>query len=421
MPAERAPFGTASTVLARACVLKILLLNQTFYPDVAATAQYLSDLALALVQAGHQVTVLTSRAAYDDPRKRFPPREIWQGVNIIRIGSTALGKSAKWRRAVDFASFLAACALRLAFLRRFDVVVALTSPPLISVFGALLARWRGSRFIYWVMDFNPDEALAAGWLQPGSFAARTLERLSRFSLRHAHRVIALDRFMADRIAGKGVPRARIAVLPPWALDDQVHYDSAGRERFRQAHGMDGKFVVMYSGNHSPCHPLNTLLDAARRLAGDPGILFCFVGGGSEFRKIQQLLVTDQLQNVLCLPYQPLADLAGSLSAGDLQVVVMGNPFVGLVHPCKIYNILNVGAPVLYLGPRPSHLSEILDRLGHQHFWTAAGHGEADRLVTQIQWAQRQSSAITREIPELTAEFSRARILPRLVEEIIGPG
>jgi hypothetical protein len=227
--------------------------------------------------------------------------------------------------------------------------------------------------------------------------------------------------MADRIACKAVPRDRIAVLPPWALDVHVHYDSAGRERFRQAHGMDGKFVVMYSGNHSPCHPLNTLLEAARRLAGDPGILFCFVGGGSEFRKIQRLLVTDQLQNVLCLPYQPLADLAGSLSAGDLQVVVMGNPFVGLVHPCKIYNILNVGAPVLYLGPRPSHLSEILDRVGHQHFWTAAGHGEADRLVPQIQWAQRQSSAITREIPELTAEFSRARILPRLVEEIIGPG
>ena len=399
--------------------MKILLLNQTFYPDVAATAQHLTDLALALTRAGHHVTVLTSRTAYDDPQNRFPGRETWQDIRIIRIGATSFGKSSKCQRAIDFASFLAACAIRLAFLPRFDAVVALTSPPLISVLGALLARWRKARFIYWVMDFNPDEAIAAGWLQPGSLAARVLDRLSRFSLSHAHRVIALDRFMADRIAAKGVPRARIATIPPWAHDDTVRFDPAARERFRHAHGMDGKFVVMYSGNHSPCHPLDTLLEAASRLTSDPAILFCFVGGGSEYRKIRDACVAGRLPNVLCLPYQPLAELAGSLSAADLHVVVMGDPFVGLVHPCKIYNILNVASPVLYLGPRPSHLTEILETLGHQHLWTAASHGDTDHLVTQIQWAKAQSPAIPRLPPPAAAEYSRANLIPQLVKEISG--
>jgi glycosyltransferase involved in cell wall biosynthesis len=399
--------------------LKILLLNQTFYPDVAATAQHLTDLALALTRAGHEVTVVTSRNAYDDPQKRFPRREIWQDIRIIRIGATSCGKSTKWRRAMDFASFLAACTVRLAFLARFDAVVALTSPPLISVLGALFARWRKTRFTYWLMDFNPDEAIAAGWLKPGSPTARLLERLSRFSLSAAHRVIALDRFMADRIAAKGVPRSRIATIPPWAHDDAVHFDPAARERFRHAHGMDGKFVVMYSGNHSPCHPLHTLLDAASRLASDPSIFFCFVGGGSEHRRIRDACVAGRLPNVLCLPYQPLAELAGSLSAADLHVVVMGDPFVGLVHPCKIYNILNVASPVLYLGPRPSHITEILDTLGHQHLWTAASHGDTGHLVTQIQWAKAQSPAMPRRIPPAAAHYSRANLLPGLVKEIVG--
>jgi hypothetical protein len=44
--------------------------------------------------------------------------------------------------------------------------------------------------------------------------------------------------------------------------DVVGYSSSGREAFRKTHGLEGKFVVMYSGNHSPCHPLDTLLDAA---------------------------------------------------------------------------------------------------------------------------------------------------------------
>jgi len=43
--------------------MKFLLLNQTFYPDVMATSQYLSELAVRLVERGHEVTVITSRRA----------------------------------------------------------------------------------------------------------------------------------------------------------------------------------------------------------------------------------------------------------------------------------------------------------------------------------------------------------------------
>ncbi|PYI89084.1 MAG: glycosyltransferase WbuB, partial [Verrucomicrobia bacterium] len=330
--------------------MRVLLLNQTFYPDVVSTAQHLTDLAVRLAERGHKVTVVTSRCGYDNAALRFPSRETWRGINIHRVRSTRLGKSAKWRRAVDFASFTAACCLRLISLPRHDAIVALTSPPLIAFVGAgLVSAWR-SKFFYWVMDLNPDEAIAAGWLRPDSFGAKVLNGMSRFSLRRADKVIALDRFMCDRLLAKGIPAEKIAVIPPWAHDDAVRYDPAGRERFREAHGLKDKFVVMYSGNHSPCHPLDSLMDAARRMAGQPQIAFCFVGGGSEFAKIQRFAEQHGLSNVRCLPYRPLDQLAASLSAADLHVVVMGDRFVGIVHPCKIYNILTVGVPVLYIGP-----------------------------------------------------------------------
>ena len=76
-------------------------------------------------------------------------------------------------------------------------------------------------------------------------------------------------------------------------------------------------------------------------------------------------------------------LAGALSAADLHLVVMGNPFVGLVHPCKIYNILRVGSPLLYVGPRPSHISEILNELNGQPFHDQAEHGQVERVVQHI--------------------------------------
>jgi hypothetical protein len=331
--------------------LRILLLNQCFYPDVVSTAQHLTDLATSLVSRGHKVTVIASDRGYDDPAIRFQRRERWEGIDIIRIPAASFGKSSMWRRALNFGSFLLLCSLRLLVLRRYDVVVALTSPPLISFLAALFVKLKGGSFCFWVMDLNPDEAIAAGWIKQDSATSRILQRMLNYSLKVASRTVVLDRFMKERVLAKGADETRVAIVPPWSHDDEVVYSATGREAFRRQHGLVDRFVVMYSGNHSPCHPLDTLLNAARVL---PGISFCFVGGGSEQAKVREA----GLSNVKCLPYQPLNELSNSLSAADLHVVVMGDEFVGIVHPCKVYNILSVGAPVLYVGPEPSHITDI---------------------------------------------------------------
>ena len=72
--------------------MKILLLNQCFYPDYVATAQYLTDLALGLRAAGHEVTVVASSRGYDKPETRFPVRETWEGIEIHRIWTPGLGR-----------------------------------------------------------------------------------------------------------------------------------------------------------------------------------------------------------------------------------------------------------------------------------------------------------------------------------------
>ena len=368
--------------------MRFVFLNQSFHPDVVSSAQHLADLAAALTARGHQVTVIAARRAYDDPRTLFPRKERWRGVRIVRVGGTGLGKQAKWRRAVDCLSFILLSCLDLAFVPRPDVIVALTSPPLIGVIGLIMARFHRARFVHWTLDLNPDEAIAAGWLRSDSLTARLLERLSRWMLRGADKVIALDQFMEARLLSKGVEPARLRVLPPWAHGPEIRFDAVGRERFRLQHGLGEKFVVMYSGNHSPCHPLDTVLRTAEALAANPGVVFCFVGGGSEFRRIQSELrprpgsPARRKGNILCLPYQKRTELSASLSAADLHLVVMGQDFVGIVHPCKIYNILAVGTPLVYIGPSPSPVTETLNRAGRDSRGSIV-HGNVAGLIEQI--------------------------------------
>jgi len=392
--------------------MKILLLNQCFYPDVVSTAQHASDLVAALAERGHEVTVVASTRAYDNPHVRFPTKEQWRGSRILRVPCLALGKTAKWRRVANFASYFLSCILRLIFLPRFDVVIALTSPPLISLLGALYVKLKGGHFIFWVMDLNPDEAVAAGWLNKDSTTARVLGSLLNFSLHTADQVVVLDRFMRQRVMKKGVSAENVSIIPPWAHSDAVRYDPHGRLAFRERHGLAGKYVVMYSGNHSPCHPLSTVLGAAERLADRPEIVFCFVGGGSEFPTVSNFAVAHNLGNILCLPYQPLAELSASLSAADLHMVVMGDPLVGIVHTCKIYNIMCIGSPVLYVGPSESHVMDIA--AGNGIPLSSANHGDVDLVVRRI-LASVNFSVPDRRMVERGRSFHQDKLVPRLAD------
>lgn len=396
--------------------MKVLILNQAFYPDVVATSQHAGDLARSLVERGHRVTVISSERAYDDPRKKFSKRENWSGVDIRRVACTAFGKGAKWRRALDFGSFVLSCVWRLLFTPGHDVVIALTSPPLISFIGALFTVLKGGRFVFWVMDLNPDEAIAAGWLRENSFTTRVLQSMLQLSLVRASLIVVLDRFMQRRIEEKGIASSKVSVIPPWSHDDVIRFDAAGRSVFRAEHDLNGKFVVMYSGNHSPCHPLDPLLEAATKLASDDRIRFCFVGGGSEFARVKQFVAERSLRNIICLPYQPFSKLAASLSAADMHVVIMGAPFLGIVHPCKIYNILSMGMPLLYIGPHESHVTDILRDTPELTAYCALPGDVAD-IVAYVREACDGASGPVNVNESVRNRFAKDILLSELIEQV----
>lgn len=399
-------------------VMRILLLNQCFHPDHVSTAMHLTDLAVELAKRGHQVTAVASSRGYDDPTRLFPVREQWKGIDIHRIWTPGLGKKAKWRRLVDFATFWLNAARILVFMPRHDVTVCLTSPPLISTLGTVAARIKGGAVVPWVMDLNPDEAVAAGWLTEGGIVERTLTFIQNWSFRRASRIVALDRFMAERLMAKGVRREVIHTDAPWSHDLAVKFDVPTREAFRAKHGLTNKFVVMYSGNHSPCHPLDTVLAAADEMQAEERVHFLFVGGGSEFKKVQAFQNEKVLANITTLPYQPIAELSGSLSSADLHLVVMGDPFIGIVHPCKIYNILTLGIPFLFIGPEESHGGDIVRRLNDPSHARLAQHGEVDRVMAHIREAAAQGAREPNSAAQkLGADFSHDVLCPRLVEVI----
>ncbi len=213
---------------------------------------------------------------------------------------------------------------------------------------------------YWAMDLNPDQLIALRKIKPTSFTAKCLEAVNRFILARANLIVTLDRFMAARLAARGVSAGKIQIMPPWPHEEHIQNQST-ENPFRERHGLGGQFVIMYSGNHSPSNPLATILKAAVELKGDPSLRFVFVGGGHGKKEVERTIVEHALRNTLSLPYQPISELKYSLTAADVHVVSLGEEMVGIIHPCKIYGAMSAGKPILFLGPKPSHISDLLEQ------------------------------------------------------------
>jgi glycosyltransferase involved in cell wall biosynthesis len=217
--------------------------------------------------------------------------------------------------------------------------------------------------------------------------------------------------MARRLHSRGKLKDKLAIIPPWPhenLLDEVEHD---QNPFRAKHGLQGKFVIMYSGNHSPSNPLNTLLEAARHFKDDPELRFLFVGGGIGKKAVEDYIREHDLTNCLCLPYEPQANLKYSLPAADVHVVSLGDNMVGIIHPCKIYGAMAVGRPVLYFGPAPSHISDLLE----QHaFGITVKHGDVNGAIQAIEKLRQSDPSVLKQMGKIAQQVLHQRYSQELL-------
>jgi glycosyltransferase involved in cell wall biosynthesis len=399
----------------------LLIITQVYVPDPAAVGQHIADAAEEMASRGHDVLVYTSARGYDDPSIRYPSREVRGGVHIRRLPLSSFGKRSIAVRLLAQAIFLAQATALALFRPGLAAVVVSTSPPFAGLAGVLISRLRRIPLTWWVMDLNPDQMIAAGRIDAGSLPARVFDWINRATLRRATHVVALDRFMKDRLARKLPVPEKIEIIPPWPLADQPRPAPREPNAFRTAHGLDGAFVVMYSGNHAAQNPLTTLLEAAKQLVAEPRLRFVFVGGGVGKAAVNEAVVAGAT-NVLSLPYQPKETLGTSLAAADLHVVSVGDETVGIVHPCKTYGAMAIGRPILLLGPAACPAGEIL--AGGGCGWRVA-HGDVAATMAALREAASLPAAEleamgARAAAVVAGRFSRAALRAALCD-LLAPG
>lgn len=321
----------------------------------------MTDLAESLTRRGLGVTALVGRGRYNGG-ETLPPREEYRGVRIERAWATSFGKGSAAGRLADYFTFYLGAAWKLLTLPRHDVVMALTTPPLIGLLALIACRLRGMRLAALVQDIYPDVGVALGTFKEGSPLTLLLDRLNRLVLSRADRIIVLGDCMRERVADKAglLSEGRIDVIHNWADGDKIR-PLAPEERniFVEEHGLRDHFVVQFSGNLGRVNDFDTPLEAARLLKKRDDIVFLFIGDGAKAAEIKEFAARHDLPNVRLLPYQPREHLLYSLAAGHAHLVTLAEGLAGLSVPSKTYGILAAGRPVLFVGDPRSDVARLL--------------------------------------------------------------
>lgn len=399
----------------------LLVISQVYPPDPAAVGQHLADAAEAMVRRGWRVVVYTAGRGYDDPSVRYPAREMRAGVEVSRLPLSSFGKSSIAVRLVAQALFMAQAVVRGLFLGRLAGVLVSTSPPFAGLGGTIISWIRRVPLVWWAMDINPDQMVTSGRIGERSIVARVFDWMNRRTLARAGAVIVLDDYMKERMLRKANVADRLHVIPPWPLERHLEAIPPESNPFRHRHGLDGKCVVMYSGNAGYSTPLTTLLEAAKQVEEVAALRFVFIGGGMVKREIDEMVARERPPNMLTLPYQPLDLIRYSLSAGDVHVVSIADEGVGVVHPCKIYGAMALGKPILALAPPRSHAADIVR--DHGCGW-AVRHGDVDALTAILRGIldtpRERLEAMGRAARNaVTTRFSHDRLLGAVCDVVEG--
>lgn len=382
--------------------MRVLILHPHYWPEIAATAQLLTDLAEDLVREGHHVHVVAGQPSYREHTAQLPPHEVHRGVTITRVPTYRPRERQGARRVAHYVSYFAS-SLVPALAGDADVMLVLSPPPLLcGVTGAFTHRVSGVPFVYVVEDVYPELGKELGALRSG-LGYRGLARLARGIHREADAIVAISDDIGARLVAHGVDPGRLEVVHNWADTDAI-VPASRDTTLRRELGLGDRFVVLYAGNVSRTLGLGALVEASRRVAHLPiTVLVC---GEGDARPALERAARD-VPHVRFVPSQPRARLGELLASADVGLVTTRRAERGLRFPSKLFGVMAAARPVLASTDEPELAAIVRDADAGMVVPAEDAEALADamtRLFTTSLEARTAMGARGRAIAE--ARFSR---------------
>ncbi|MCG7385011.1 glycosyltransferase family 4 protein [Paenibacillus sp. ACRRY] len=331
---------------------KIVFVINYFYPDVVSTGQIMTELCLYL-QNDFDITVIAAQGNTGgalEKQGRFVLDHLEQ-IKIIKINLPEVNKEDKISRIKYISTYFIWATIALLKQKNVDLIYTISQPPVLGgVIGTIGKILKKTKHIYNIQDFNPEQAEAVGYSKK-RWIANTARWIDTLSCKLADHVVTVGEDMRETLERRFHYRKVTdnSVIHNWTDEQEIiplSKDHPKVEAFLKEHDLEGKFIIMYSGNLGLYYDLENLIKMTGRFAGYRDLAFVFIGEGAVKRQMQDYVEQHGITQVYFLPFQPKENLRYSLNAADVHLVVNQKGIKGVSVPSKIYGVMAAGKPVL---------------------------------------------------------------------------
>jgi len=349
---------------------KILLYANYFYPEVASTAQILTELCIGLKEK-YEVTVICSVPCYTGKiEEKYKEKkyyyEDYDGIKIIRVRVSDFDKKSKKSRVLHILSYFFNSILATFKVGKQDIVYTISQPPVLGgILGNIGRIITKGKLIYNIQDFNPEQTMAVNYSK-NKLVLKLMMMFDKHTCRKSSLVITVGKDMQEtlekRFNHKNVPNN--VVINNWMNEKEVYPLEKTNKKiveFKKKYNLDKKFVIMYSGNIGLYYDLEKLMDVFEKFKDEKDIVFAFVGEGTVKDNLIDICKSKKMKNVEFIPYQDKCDLIYSLNAADVHLVVNAKGIKGISVPSKIYGCLATNVPVFGILERGTEAWNIVEK------------------------------------------------------------
>lgn len=348
--------------------MRIIIYSYNYYPEPIGIAPLMTELAEGLVKRGHEVRVVTGmpnypeRQIYDGYQGKLYMTELRNGVAIQRSYVLVRPRPNLLERVILDASFVVSSFIHALRGKRPDVVF-LTSPPLpIAVSAALLGWLHRCPVILNLQDIIPEAAIHVGLLKNKKLIW-VFEGLEKFAYRTATKISIIADQFAQNLINKGVPAKKLVTIPNWVDTEFIRPLPKEHNYFRTNYQLEGKFVLMYSGNIGLTQGLETVVKAAKLLVHVPNLIVVIIGEEKAIGRLQKFAKDIGANNVIVAPFQPRECLPEMLAAMDVGLVIQKQNVIAFNLPSKIQPILASGRAIIASVPLNGTAADVVRSSG----------------------------------------------------------
>lgn len=308
------------------------------------------------VECGHEVTIITS--SHNKINEKI---DLDIKYKIQYSYSTKNIKGSNLKRLINNGVFGITSFFKAMFkVKKVDVVITTSPPPLISIFGYLIAKIKRAKLIYDVRDIWPDVALEMESFKEGSIYYKAFKFIANFMYKKADYISTVSPRKVEKIKGycKGIDKV---VYVPNGLDDGFLEFEENNEVIDK-YNIKDKFTIVYIGNVGFAQNLDAMVELAKENADDLKIQFIVFGEGTYKNKLEEQIKEANLNNILVAGRIDYENVYTVLKYSKVSFVSLKNTKMLDSIPTKMFDALSVGCPVLLLAKGDScdilHESEL---------------------------------------------------------------